>query len=385
MKILFLSHDATRTGAPIVLLNFLKWLKAQKSDMEIQVLLGRGGVLEKAFSDLVEVHYWEFKKEFWNQIARGLSKLFGSFDLLAWRQKIVAWRLRRQNFDLVYGNTVLAADILNRLQLPIPTVLHIHELNYIAEHYGDMEALGKALPRTDKVIAVSELVQSFLQQQFDLEDEKVEVIYPFSEVAENGSKDSEIVVSTISENAFIVGGCGTIDWRKGTDLFIQVAQKVIAALPKKEIHFVWLGGSLEQKNYHQIAQDLRKLGLQERVHFVGSQPNPQDYFKRFNLFLMTSREDPFPLVCLENAQLGNPIICFEGATGSEIYIDDTTGRVVPYMDTEAMAEAALAFYNNQDLLQKASEKIKLAVADYTIEKSGQQILKILKELKPKSL
>ncbi|MEN0048855.1 MAG: glycosyltransferase family 4 protein, partial [Bacteroidota bacterium] len=235
-----------------------------------------------------------------------------------------------------------------------------------------------------KVIAVSDLVYQYLQSNFAINAEKLELVYEFpnEKVLERKSANASSLFS-IPQNAFLIGGCGTIDWRKGTDLFIQVAKKVISV--NQEIHFLWLGGNLEYKTYLQIEQDLRKLELTANVHFVGSQSNPQDYFERFDLFLMTSREDPFPLVCLENAQLGNPIICFEGATGSEIYINDETGKVVPYMDTQAMANAVLHYYKNQDLLQAAGEKIKQAVSDYTIEKSGQQILNILKELKVKTV
>src|SRR5580698_5439034 len=50
-SILFLSHDASRTGAPIALLTFLKWLRAN-SDYRFEVVLGSGGPLEPDFKAL---------------------------------------------------------------------------------------------------------------------------------------------------------------------------------------------------------------------------------------------------------------------------------------------------------------------------------------------
>ncbi len=47
-KVLFISHDASRTGAPIVLLNLLKWFKTN-TDIPFQILLKKGGVLEPDF------------------------------------------------------------------------------------------------------------------------------------------------------------------------------------------------------------------------------------------------------------------------------------------------------------------------------------------------
>jgi hypothetical protein len=49
-RVLFVSHQASRTGAPILLLHFLRWLRANTSNFEIVVRLG--GELSGKFSDL---------------------------------------------------------------------------------------------------------------------------------------------------------------------------------------------------------------------------------------------------------------------------------------------------------------------------------------------
>jgi hypothetical protein len=46
--ILFVSHDATRSGAPIVLLHFLRWFK-KNSNRPFAVLLQAGGELVDDF------------------------------------------------------------------------------------------------------------------------------------------------------------------------------------------------------------------------------------------------------------------------------------------------------------------------------------------------
>ncbi len=43
-KVLFIGHDASRTGAPLLLLHFLKWLR-QETRFEFELLLQRGGDL----------------------------------------------------------------------------------------------------------------------------------------------------------------------------------------------------------------------------------------------------------------------------------------------------------------------------------------------------
>jgi glycosyltransferase involved in cell wall biosynthesis len=59
----------------------------------------------------------------------------------------------------------------------------------------------------------------------------------------------------------------------------------------------------------------------------------------YDIFALTSREDCFPLVCLTAAQLGTPIVCFDNGGIPELLEACDGGRVVPYPDLSAMADA----------------------------------------------
>ena len=54
-RILFIGHEATRSGAPFVLLHLINWLKAHCSQHEIDILLLRGGDLENAYRKAANV------------------------------------------------------------------------------------------------------------------------------------------------------------------------------------------------------------------------------------------------------------------------------------------------------------------------------------------
>ena len=57
-KVLFISHDASRTGAPLVLLNFLKWFKVNTA-IPFLVLLKIDGEMEPEFQELGPTFVWE--------------------------------------------------------------------------------------------------------------------------------------------------------------------------------------------------------------------------------------------------------------------------------------------------------------------------------------
>lgn len=378
MKILFITHEASRTGAPIILLYFLKWLKANHPYHSLHVLLGRGGVLQTDFEAIAPVWIWNDKlsvgQRVWNKLSKGSSQL-------TYGQRQIVRAVQRFQPNLVYGNTVLSAPLIKALSLQVPTVLHIHELSYIMSYYGNSKALPSVLQKADRVIAVSRLVHQYLKNERGVAENRLRLVHEFALPDKKSITNSLTVLDKkIPKDAFVVGACGTINWRKGTDLFVRVANYILQQHTNEPIYFVWLGGNLKHKNYYEIQYDIDKLGWTNRILFVGSHPNPKDYFARFDIFLMTSREDPFPLVCLENAEMGNPIICFEDAVGSEEFINEQTGAKVPYFDTEAMAESVMQFYQYPNKREQAGEMIRQAVVPYTIEEIAPKLLGVIQEL-----
>src|ERR1041384_4246003 len=53
---LFIGHDASKTGAPTVLLHLLRWIKQNRSDYFFDLLLLTGGELETEFRKVCDVH-----------------------------------------------------------------------------------------------------------------------------------------------------------------------------------------------------------------------------------------------------------------------------------------------------------------------------------------
>ena len=80
---------------------------------------------------------------------------------------------------------------------------------------------------------------------------------------------------------------------------------------RSNVYFAWIGGGAVQRLEH----DARLLGLSAKMRFTGEVAKPADYFAAADVFAMTSREDPYPLVCLEAAAVAKPIICFADAGG----------------------------------------------------------------------
>src|SRR3954464_14858749 len=77
--------------------------------------------------------------------------------------------------------------------------------------------------------------------------------------------------------------------------------------------------------------------------------DPTSFFQSLSLFLLPSREDSWPLVMLEAAAAGVPIVCFQRSGGAEAFVANGGGTAVAYLDVEAMAQAAVRYLSDPDL------------------------------------
>ena len=96
------------------------------------------------------------------------------------------------------------------------------------------------------------------------------------------------------------------------------------------------------------------------------------------MFCLTSREDPYPLVNLEVASLGMPIVCFEGSGGSEEFVEDDCGFVVPYLELETMADRVSELLDSTELRRRLGGRAASKVRErHDLEDTAPQILGII--------
>ena len=122
--------------------------------------------------------------------------------------------------------------------------------------------------------------------------------------------------------------------------FALVTQHVRARL-------VVLGeGQLEQ----QLKQLCSKLGIEDRVWFLGFKHNPYKYMRNADLFVLTSQSEGFGHVIVEAMAVGTPVIATDCKSGpGEIIEDNKYGLLVPVGDHRALAERIISVLENEDL------------------------------------
>ena len=372
-------HDAALMGAPMVLLHFIKWVK-QNTDCDITILLKEGGALQTEFEEQGTVYYWRP-----NQLSSSIGKRFiSSLNRLANKSPLYIpypQKLKEKKFDIIYLNTADTTHLAPMLKAlyKCPVIAHIHELSYSISVYFPQAFDVQNTSAIDHYIAASQSVADNMLRSYNIPQQKVSVFNEFLSINEISkiSIDLAAIKDELGiKGKFVVGASGQAGWRKGTDLFIQLTYLVNKKLPVNNIAFVWVGHQSAEAAA-QSAYETEQYSLSGKIIFTGSKKDPQNYFQAFDLFTLTSREDPFPLVCLEAAALKKPVFCFKGSGGIPEIINDTNGMTFDYGDVEAMADGIIAAYKQPDETKKAGENAAEMIKRYDVNIIAPQLFKLI--------
>jgi glycosyltransferase involved in cell wall biosynthesis len=303
-------------------------------------------VLLKTYQKYAQVWVWEKSP---SSLAKWIKKL----PLLKREQRInrepsgaemirLLAQLRRQQFDLILGNTVASLGLMQRLQgLDVPFEAYIHELDFSLKMYaskGDTNFLATGCRR---IYAVSAQVQQVLHDTYAVPLSRLSILPPIVElptqVVHRGEAQRKAM--GIPMDAPVVFGCGLAEWRKGTDIFVRVAKQLIAQ--HADLHMVWVGVGNEPFS-NELKAEKALWDTENRLHLLPVQADPKPYFDMADLFFLSSREDPFPLVMLEAGYAETPIVGFKGAGGVNDFLAAHTELLVEYTDEEHAAGTILS-------------------------------------------
>lgn len=355
----------------------------------MHLLLLGDGALEKDFKQICAVSkyppdYENSPLSFQDKVLKKLRLNDGN-SVTAEKEALKS-KLINENFDYIYTNTIATAWVMPELLsfLKIPVITHIHELEFSIQLYSTPENRDFLFKNTTKLIACSKAVANNIIQNHHFSSEKLEVIHSFvnnEDVLKRASITNHVSIRkkyNIPENAFLIGGCGNAEWRKGLDIFTLLARNLDNSL-QDNIYFVWVGVRKEGEYYEQVVFDITKMGIAHKIAFIEPTPEAIELINCFDVFTVVSREDPFPLVMLEAALMQKTIFGFEKTGGCSEFIEKDAGQLLPYLDIPAMTQAISKYIQNPTTHwgKRAKEKV---ITQYSFENSILKIERLLENL-----
>ncbi len=368
MKIRFLVHDASLTGAPMVCLNFIRWIHENERGIKIATLIYRDGPLRYQFERYGEVFLlWKYSAGANNWITRRLLQIY---DL----SRYLHYKLGRK-WDVDYINSAASVLTYSRfLKSRVRKILHVHEMLNGLRDFCGRKALVDLAGDCSFIISASDAVERDLLEYGGI---KSLVIHEFVDYHSTDSTPVSIKDKlNIPESAQIIGGCGRGSFRKGFDLFLKIAQEMIGVT--KDVYFVWIG-SAPNTTFNQLVFDNEK-DRNSRILILDETILARSLMKGFDIFLIPSREDPFPLVAIENALNGIPLICFQDATGLRPLFRDNEDLMVSYESVGQIMNALNELLVDVDIRNERGKKFRVNAMEYTTQNQAPKIAKLLKSL-----
>ncbi|MBR4366464.1 MAG: glycosyltransferase family 4 protein [Bacteroidaceae bacterium] len=373
MNILFISHEASRSGAPLALLYLLKEIKSKATDITFTVLQLEGGPLTDEFRKLCKViipteRPWRVEHLFKRDSLRERLSV-----------RLLINHLKKQHFDLIYANTVvtLPTAVALKTSLSIPVVLHAHEASNSFAHLGVTKDLVK---QCDYYIGASGIVYDSLIKYGSVPD-RTHTIYPFSEFADRIVSGEATPPKKDAGDKVLIGCIGPMTERKGADFIPMIVRRLHDLYPECPYEIQCIGTYMEGIS-KKVEYDLARIGMSDKVRNLGSQPDPLPLYLNLDFLLVLSREDPFPLAVVENGLLGKPSILFDGSCGTQRFINNgVNGVIVPYMDIDGMAKAIYHLCQDREARVSMGQKFQKTLSDhYQHARTNDEIIKLLYQI-----
>ncbi len=255
--VLFVSHDATRTGAPDRAAHAPEALSRARGT-GVEVLLRQDGELIEQFRSLARVTHWPCPSD--PPLARG-TILRDLWKRSPDSQKSLVTGFATRHVSLLYSNTITNGDVLLALKpLHVPVITHVHELEHWMLHRLSRRQLGAALAHTDVFIAASDAVADCVMA-LGASPERVVTVRECIEIGVQPSPEARQTARAewgVPDNAFVVGTCGTMDWRKGVDLLAPLAREVERQSPLSPVHWIWVGGEQNGSRAGKLRHDFKR-------------------------------------------------------------------------------------------------------------------------------
>lgn len=310
-SILLINHEISKTGAPLFLYDLYHELETQNIYKNIYIVEPYPNKILPNIPN--KLYHFNNKQNLYNILT-------STYPLLIYSNSLNFYLYHIDDFKYWHKKTIL----------------HFHEtLQATRIFISHIKSNIASLPT---FVVSDKIKQSFIDYGFknvdtfapfisDIKQEKIRSLYKHDIRSEN---------LIIDKSKITIGMCGEPCDRKNLLLFIRLA------INNPKYNFIWVGGLDLYKNKQNI--DPQNLyPLPSNFYWVPSTDNPYQYFKLFDYFFLTSKEDPCPIVVLENLLLNNKIIVIK----NNIHTQHQTKLLDNYIELESIGD--------EDVLQKFSE------------------------------
>ena len=241
----------------------------------------------------------------------------------------------------------LAQQILGDHKLKFVTTLHGTDITLVGNHHSFYRITKFSIENSNGVTCVSEYLREATFQTFEIDKERMKVIYNFVDI-EKYRRDLNRDDYSFKEDVNDLMG---IDFLKKGDL---VLSHISNFRPVKKVHniikaFCKISQSVQAKlllvgdgpDVSWCKLIAEKLEISDRILFMGLQEDIIPVLNASDLYLLPSKSESFGLSALEALSCSVPVVGTKNGGLPEVVVDGHCGFLVDPNNVSQIADASL--------------------------------------------
>ena len=246
--------------------------------------------------------------------------------------------------DLIHSNMyafLFTVPYLLTHKVKLLHTIHNKPTNEFKDKYKKVISI---LYRTNKAIpvAISHIIEREMKE-----------LYPYLKTIERVYNPVEVKKfytdrTKVSDGDTIFINVARLMKQKNHTLLINAFADALRVVNEIQL---WLVGDGELRK--KLENQVKQLGINEKVYFIGNVSNVRDYLANSDVFIMSSDYEGLPLSVLEAMASGLPIISTD--VGGVADIVTNNGILVPSKDKKALTDAIIELTKNQEKRRQFGE------------------------------
>ena len=246
------------------------------------------------------------------------------------------------------------------IHLPFITTLHGTDITLVGLDRSYLPITKFGIEQSDGVTAISNYLRERTHEAFKVQQE-IEVIRNFVNCDVYVARPrlvAEMRPRYAAEGEKLLVHLSNFRPVKRIADVVQVFARIAEAIPAK---LMLIGDGPDRSTAEYLA---RKLGVSDRIHFLGKQDNVNEFLPNADLMLMPSEMESFGLAALEAMACRVPAIATQVGGVPELINDGVNGLLFDVGDVEAMAMAAIDLLQDQPRLDAMSAAARKTAQDH---------------------
>lgn len=224
--------------------------------------------------------------------------------------------------------------------------------------------------KSERIIAVSETVKKNILQNFNIDENKIEVLYnfPFFKPLSNGISKSDLGI----ENKKVLLYIGRMLKDKGVDILLRSFNDLKG---KYNLSLVLIGSKMDK--------DISKLYQSDKknILFLGEIEDVASYYKLSDVVILPTLNEPFGLTMVEAGYFNKPFIGSNSGGISEFITSNKEGLLFKKGDVHELSLKIETLLNDSVLSSKIANNLHNKVLNnLSIDKYYQSLTYIYKNL-----